>query len=397
MKWFMGLIALGLLASALGQSVLVVRGQSVPVVRLGVAAPLSGERGTTGKTILNGAQLAVLESTARFAKLGLKLELVSFDDQATPAIGLTVARQLAADAAVLGVVGHMNSGVMLEALPAYKSSNLTVISPSSTNPKVTDQGFGFVNRVCGRDDVQGPVAAEFIRNSLKVRRVLVMNDGETYGIGVAQAFTKRAKALGLAVVASITNPIGILSPEALAKVSQQIKLYNPEVIYYGGQETQASVLVKNLQTLKSRAVFVGPDGIDNSQFVASAGAAAKGVYFTSTAGPVLGLRGRDVKGFVQRYTTAFQNPPETYSPYAFDASNMLLAMIATHFEKNKKLPSRAEVSIAVRALEWDGVTGRIRLNANGDRQTADYYVLQYKTAQYPGEVVKAIQSSPPTK
>ena len=389
MKWFFGLVGLALITSALGQS--------VPLVRLAVAAPLSGGQANTGTTVRNGAQLAVLEAQSRFAKLGLKLELLALDDQALPATGALVARKIVIDSRVLGLVGHMNSGVTLEALPIYKAANLVLVSPSNTNPLVTDQGLSMANRVCGRDDVQGPVAAEFIRSSLKARRVLVINDGDAYGLGIAQAFQKRAKAIGLAVVGFISNPKGKLTAAALAAVTQQIKLYNPEVIYYGGTEVQGADLVKNLALSQARAAFVGPDGLDNSNFVGLAGAAAKGVYFTSTAGPVSGLRGRDVKGFVQRYTSAFQSSPETYSPYAFDASNMILEAIAQLFEQNKKLPSRTEVASTVRALEWDGVTGRIRLNANGDRQTADYYVLQYKTAQYPGTVVKAIQSAPPSK
>jgi branched-chain amino acid transport system substrate-binding protein len=389
MKWFGGLAALLLGALALGQS--------VPVVRLAVAAPLSGGQGNTGNTIKNGASLAVLEAQARFLKLGLKLEVVSFDDQALPAVGAGVARQIVADASILGVVGHLNSGVTLETLPIYAPANLVLISPSSTNPKVTDQGFANVARVCGRDDVQGPVAAEFIRSALKARRVLIINDGDAYGIGITQAFGKRAKAVGLAVVGLISNPKGMLSDSALLKLTQQVRLYNPEVIYYGGTEVQGSAMIKTLVASKIRAIFVGSDGLDNSNFISKTGAAAAGVYFTSTAGPISQLRGQDASGFVKRYLAAFKNTPETFSPYAFDAANMILSAIAGLYEKNKSLPSRAEVAAAVRELEWDGVTGRIRLNSNGDRQLADYFVLQYKTARYPGEIVKAIQSAPPVK
>ncbi len=389
MKWFLGFLALvfGALAS----------GQSVPVVRLAVAAPLSGGQANTGNTIRDGAKLAVQEAQARFTKLGVKLELIWLDDQGVPATGAVVARKLVQDTSVLGVVGHMNSGVTLEALPVYKPSNLTLISPSNTNPRVTDQGLANINRVCGRDDVQGPVAAEFIRSSLKARRVLVINDGEAYGIGITQAFGQRAKTLGLAVVGLINNPVGALSQASLSAVTQQIKLYNPEVVYYGGTEVQGAPIAKAMLDSNVKAVLLGPDGLDNSNFVQMAGAAATGVYFTSTAGPISELRGRDVKGFVARYNTVFKTNPETYSPYAYDAASMLLEAILTIYKNNKKLPTRAEVGLAVRGLEWDGVTGRIRLNANGDRQTADYYVLQYKTAKYPGEIVKAIQSAPPTR
>ncbi len=389
MKWFLTGAALSLGALALGQS--------APVVRLAVAAPLSGSRAGTGITIRDGAALAVREAKAKFAQQGIKLEVVDFDDQATPAVGASVARKLVADPSVLGVVGHMNSGVTLEALPVYVPAGLTLISPSNTNPRITSQGFANMNRVCGRDDVQGPVAAEFIRNNLKARRVLVVNDGDAYGVGITQAFSARAKALGLAVVGFITNPTGDLKPVSLAAITQQMKLYNPEVVYYGGTETQGAVLVKALRDNQVKALFVGPDGLDNSSFVSVAGSAATGVYFTSTAGPLTQLRGRDVSGFTSRYLAAFKRNPETYSPYAYDAANMFLSSILEFYKQNKKLPNRQEVGLAVRNLEWDGVTGRIRLNANGDRQNADYFVLQYKTSRYPGEIIKAIQSTPPSK
>ncbi len=369
---------------------------STPVVRLAVASPLSGGQASTGATVRNGAQMAVLEAQNRFTKLGLKLEFVAYDDKADKKLGVQVAKQLVSDTAVLGVVGHLNSGVTLEALPTYSPSGLTLISPSNTNPKVTDQNLANMNRVCGRDDIQGPVAAEFVRNTLKARRVLVINDGEAYGIGLAQAFRDRAKTLGLAVVGFITNPAGALSSQSIAALSQQMKLYNPEVVYFGGLHVQGGEIAKALQTVNTRAAFVGPDGLDNSEFVQIAGAAAKGVYFTSTAGPIKKLRGRDVAGFEQRYQRVFKVSPETYSPYAYDAANILLETIAAHYQANKKLPTRAEVSKEVRNLEWDGVTGRISFNSKGDRQNSDYFVLQYKTAQYPGEIVTQIQSAPPS-
>jgi branched-chain amino acid transport system substrate-binding protein len=366
-------------------------------VRLAVAAPLSGTQQSTGITIQAGAKLAIQEAQKRFAAEGLKLELVSADDKAKPEIAPQVAQRLVQDSSILGVIGHMNSGVTEKTLDVYAPSGLTLISPSNTQPTLTEKGYRGYNRVCGRDDIQGPIAAEFIRNTLKLRRVMVVNNGDPYGIAIAQAFQQRARILGMSIVAFITNPPGTLSAQKLQMLTQQFKLYNPEVLYYGGLDDQGGAIAKALAVSKSRAIFVGPDGIDNSTFVKDAGEAAKGVYFTSTAGPISQLRGRDVSGFVTRYKALFNSEPETYSPYAYDAANILLESILTLYKNNKKLPSRAEVARAVRGLEWDGVTGRIRLNENGDRQIADYFVLQYKTAKYPGEIVKAIQSAPPTK
>lgn len=298
--------------------------QPQTTVRIAVAAPFSGAQKGTGITIQAGGKLAIAEAQKRFTSEGLTLELVSADDQANPQIGTVVARRLVQDTSVLGVIGHMNSGVSLEAMTIYNPAGMPLISASNTNPALTEKGFKSYNRVCGRDDIQGPVAAEFIHNSLRLRRVLVVNDGEAYGIGIANAFRTRARALGLSVVGFITNPIGTLSSQNLSTLTQQFKLYKPDAVYYGGTEAQGGAVVKALTSAKTKAVFVGPDGLDNSNFISVAKDAAQGAYFTSTAGPISQLRGRDVKGFVTRYKALFSAEPETYSPYAYDATNIML-------------------------------------------------------------------------
>ena len=130
-------------------------------IKLAVQAPLSGEQAALGEHVKLGAQLAVEEASKAFKALGYDLVFVPYDDQAKPEVGVANARNIVADPNVLALVGHFNSGVALPASEVYKDAMLAMISPANTATEITDRGYPNVNRVCGRDDVQGPVGARF--------------------------------------------------------------------------------------------------------------------------------------------------------------------------------------------------------------------------------------------
>jgi len=133
-------------------------------------------------------------------KLGYKVELVPFDDQAKPDVGVANAKNMVTDNDILAVVGHYNSGVAIPSSEIYKDAHLVEISPANTNPVVTDRNYAEVNRVCGRDDVQGVVGAEFAAKDMKVKSVYVIHDKTTYGQSIAEFFRDHAKKLGVQVM-----------------------------------------------------------------------------------------------------------------------------------------------------------------------------------------------------
>jgi branched-chain amino acid transport system substrate-binding protein len=371
------------------------------VIRIAGAAPLSGDQAASNVSIRNGMLLAVEEAQARFARLGVKLEYLEADDGASEETGVRVAERLAADRAVLGVVGHVNSSVSLKAMRVYAKTNLLMVSAASTNPGITTQGLKNVARVCGRDDVQGPIAAQFVRDVLGARRVFIVNEGTEYGIGLANSFRDRARRLGLSVVGFVTNPdtslTGAKPLEAAfwTNLAQQVKLYQPQAVYYGGVDPQGAALTKALREAGFQGSIVAPDGIDTQNFVTLAGANAKGVYYTSTAGPLSYLT--NASEFAKRYAARFKMPPESYSAYAYDAANVVVdAVIRAYKNTGNNLPTRAAVSEAARAASLNGITGPIGFTDTGDRRVADYFVLQFKTAKYPGTVVRKLSSAPPT-
>src|SRR5712664_1896472 len=175
--------------------------QAKGTIKIATQSPLSGGQAALGEGIKLGAQLAVEKGKANLEKMGYKVELVPFDDQAKPDVGVANAKNIIADKDILVVIGHLNSGVAIPSSEVYKEVNLAMISPANTNEKVTDRGYANVNRVCGRDDVQGPVGSEFAAQTLKVKSVYVVHDKTTYGQGVAEAFKAEAEKKGVKVIA----------------------------------------------------------------------------------------------------------------------------------------------------------------------------------------------------
>src|SRR5437867_912642 len=181
-----------------GSSVLA---QGKGTVKVATQSPLSGGQAALGEGIKLGTQLAVEKLKGKLEKDGYKVELVPFDDQAKPDVGVANAKNIIADKDIMVVIGHLNSGVAIPSSEVYREVNLAMISPANTNEKITDRAYPNVNRVCGRDDVQGPVGAEFAATVLKVKSVAIVHDKTTYGQGVAEAFKNDVEKKGVKILA----------------------------------------------------------------------------------------------------------------------------------------------------------------------------------------------------
>src|SRR6266542_4564389 len=158
--------------------------QSKGTIKIATQSPLSGAQAALGEGIKLGAQLAVEKFKGNLEKMGYKVDLVPFDDQAKPDVGVANAKNIIADKEIMAVIGHLNSGVAIPSSEVYKEVNVVMISPANTNPVVTDRGYPNVNRVCGRDDVQGVVGAEFAHGTLKVKSGYIVHDKTQYGQSV---------------------------------------------------------------------------------------------------------------------------------------------------------------------------------------------------------------------
>ncbi len=360
-------------------------------IKIAVQAPLSGEQAALGEHIKLGAQLAVEETSKAFKALGYDLILVPYDDQAKPEVGVANARNVVADPDVLVLVGHFNSGVALPASEVYKDAMLVMISPANTATEITDRGYPNVNRVCGRDDVQGPVGARFAAQDLKLKSVYIIHDKTLYGQGVADNFRGEAKKLGM-------NVLGYDGTEERANFSPMIipmKAKNPALVYFGGIYHQGGLLLKQMREKGVKAAFLGPDGLDSAEMVKIAGASVTGTYYTSVAGPPDAYP--ETAAFAKKFKARFGKDIESFGMYGYDAALVGIKAVEQTLQSNGgKKPSRAEVAAAVRGIKgFKGVTGAIAFDNKGDPVKAKYFVLQFDKQSYPGKVVKVIEQQAP--
>jgi branched-chain amino acid transport system substrate-binding protein len=362
-------------------------------IKVATQTPLSGEQAAIGEPIKLGAQLAVEEAVKRFKALGYDLVLVPYDDQAKPEVGVANARNLVADPDVLLVVGHFNSGVALPSSDVYKESLLTMISPANTATEITDRGYPNVNRVCGRDDIQGPLGAKFAAEDMKLKSVYIIQDKTPYGQGVASKFRDEAKKLGLQV-------LGFEGTEERTNFGPLIiplKAKNPDLIYFGGIFNQGGLLLRQMREKGVKSAFMGPDGLDDPEIVKIAGKRVNGAYYTTVAAPV-GYNPESA-AFAAKFKQRFGKDVQSFGIYGYDAAAVGLKAIEDAIgELGGKKPTRQQVSTAVRKIkDFKGITGSITFDSKGDPIHAKYFVLKFEQGKYPGKVVKVLEQSTPAK
>jgi branched-chain amino acid transport system substrate-binding protein len=360
-------IAFAVLALVLPSTPLI-EAQGKGTIKIATQSPLSGGQAALGEGIKLGAQLALEKFKGNLEKAGYKVEMVPYDDQAKPDVGVANAKNIIADKDIMVVIGHLNSGVAIPSSEVYKEVNLAMISPANTNPTVTDRGYPNVYRVCGRDDVQGNVGAEFAQG-LKAKSVYIVHDKTTYGQGVADFFKadaekKGIKVLGFEGTEEKSNFDPIITP---------IKAKNPDLIYFGGIYEQAAPFFKQAREKGVKSKFMGPDGMDSSDLTKIAGKAVVGMYYTSVAGPVSVYP--DAKQFAEEYKKKFGKNPEPFAAQAYDSTAIALKALEAA-TKGGKAPTRDAVTAAVRDVNYKGITGTVRFDSKGDPKTALYFVLQ---------------------
>jgi branched-chain amino acid transport system substrate-binding protein len=366
--------------------------QGKGTIKIATQSPLSGGQAALGEGIKLGAQLAIDKLKGPLEKQGFRVELVPFDDQAKPDVGVANAKNIIADKDVLAVVGHLNSGVAIPSSEVYKDVTLVMISPANTNPTITDRKYPNVNRVCGRDDVQGVVGSEFAQSTLKAKSTYVIHDKTTYGQGVAEFFRSDAEKKGIKVLGfegteEKSNFDAIITP---------VKAKNPDLVYFGGIYDQGAPFFKQAREKGVKATFLGPDGMDSSDLTKIAGKAVVGMYYTSAAGPASALP--RAKQFVDDFKKKFGKNPEPYAAEAYDSTAIALKAIES-VARGGKVPSREDVATAIRKTKLDGITGEIEFDDKGDRKKANYFVLQVASDNPEkwgdNKIVKQLTIAPP--
>ncbi|HZO00635.1 MAG TPA: branched-chain amino acid ABC transporter substrate-binding protein [Burkholderiales bacterium] len=348
-------------------------------VKIGHVGPLTGGIAHLGKDNENGARLAVEEANAAKVKLDgkdVKFVFVAEDDQADPKVGATVAQKLV-DAKVAGVVGHLNSGTSIPASPIYSQAGIPVISGSATNPKLTEQGFKTQFRVVGRDDQQGPAIASYLAANNKPKTVAVIDDATAYGEGIANEVEKTLKAAKITV---LPREKGTDKTTDWKAILTKLRGRNPDAVFYGGMDATGGPLLKQGRELGIKAVFAFGDGACTDEMAKLAGEAAEGLLCSQAGIPVQAAD----KKFLDAYKKKFNADPILYSPFTYDAANMLIQAMqkANSADPKKYLPELAK-------LEFQGVTGKIAFDNKGDRKDAEMTIFTMKGSKI--EPVAVIQ------
>ncbi|WP_404991775.1 branched-chain amino acid ABC transporter substrate-binding protein [Cupriavidus pauculus] len=340
------------------------------VVKIGHAAPLTGGIAHLGKDNENGARLAVEEVNKTGLEIGgkkIKLELVGEDDAADPKTGTAVAQKLV-DAHVVAVVGHLNSGVSIPASKIYSDAGIVQISPSSTNPDYTKQGFKTTYRVVATDAQQGPALANYAAKSLNAKSVAIVDDATAYGKGLADEFEKTAKAAGVNVVArEATNDKATDFKAILTK----IKGKKPDVIMYGGMDATGGPFAKQAKELGIQSKIVGGDGVCTDKVAELAGDAVSNII-CSEAGLALSKmeQGAD---FDKRYQARFNAPVQIYAPFTYDA-----VMVIVDAMKRANSVEPAAILAEMPKTNYKGLIGNIAFDEKGDMKEGTITLYEYK-------------------
>jgi branched-chain amino acid transport system substrate-binding protein len=374
------LVAIVLAAAACGDKKAPASGKASIVI--GSVAPLTGGIAHLGKDNENGVRLAVEEANAAGVKIDGKdvaFDLISLDDQADPKVGTTVAQKLV-DTKVAGVVGHLNSGVSIPASAIYNGANppIPMITGSATNPKLTEQGFKNVFRVVGRDDQQGPAIANYLAATVKPKVAAVIDDATAYGEGLANEVEKTLTSAGVKV---LPRERGTDKTTDWKAVLTKVKGSNPDAVFYGGMDATGGPLLRQGRELGIKAVFSFGDGSCTDNMKQLAGEASDGLLCSQAGIPPQAAS----KRFLDAYKKRFNVDPILYSPFTYDAANLLIEAMkkANSADPAKYLPE-------LQRIDYAGATGRISFDAKGDRADAEMTIFTMKAgALTPIAIIKS--------
>ncbi|HLO03162.1 MAG TPA: branched-chain amino acid ABC transporter substrate-binding protein [Symbiobacteriaceae bacterium] len=378
--------------------------QTTQLITIASLSPLKAGNIANGTAIRNGAEMALLEEGPALANLGITLRFTALDDEGNPDVGPAVTvRAVKADPSLLAIVGTYNSGVVIPTSAAIKPYNVAIVSPANTGVVVTDRLLPNVNRIVGRDDLQGAAVARFVRFTLQAPSLYIVHDELTYGAGFADQVYREAQRLGLKVdaVAEITHDArhpadpelkvaDAAANEAKFKKAQEVVEWiataNSPAVFYGGEVEGAALIVRLMREKGLKAAFISGDGIDNSSFQKIAGAASDGVYYTTVANPVYDTAAGRV--WADRYKAQYKSPPEAYAVYGYDSMMVILKAITDWVQKNpgRTLSREAFMTQVRQTSGFVGIATQVTFDHKGDNRDAQLYLLQVQRAKrpYPG-------------
>lgn len=342
--------------------------QGIPV---GQFTSLTGAQATFGQSNDKGVRLALAQINADGGVLGQPIRLITRDTQSKPGETSTVVRELVSRDKVVALIGEVASGRSLEAAPIAQRSGIPMISPSSTNEKVTESG-DHVFRVCFIDPFQGTACARFVR-SLGANKAAVLTDvSKDYSAGLASNFKKEFQAKGGSLTGEQSYSGG--DKDFSAQLTA-IKAGNPEVIFLPAYYTEAPLIIRQARQLGITVPFVGGDGWDSPELVAVGGASVEGCYFSNHFSEQKATP--EVTAFVSSYKAQYGEDPDALAALGYDALQLLADAMRRAGTTD---PSKVTEALAA-TKDFPGVTGRITLDEHRN-PTKPAVMLQVRKGKF---------------
>lgn len=341
-------------------------------IRIGQFGSMTGGEASFGQATDKGVRLAIDEKNSAGGINGKKIVLISEDDQGKPEEAAAVVKKLITQDKVIALIGEVASTRSLFAAPIAQQYKVPMVSPSSTNPKVTQVG-DYIFRVCFIDPFQGPVVARFAYENLKLRKAAVLKDLKSdYSLGLAEFFTKKFKELGGQIVAEETFQTG--DSDFKAQLTH-IRAANPDALFIPAYYTEVGLIARQARQLGIKAVLLGGDGWDSPKLFEIGKDAVDGAYFAdhySAESP-----SPNTQKFIKAYKEKYKVMPGGLDASGYDAALIL-------FEALEKAPDLKPESIraALAATkDFEGATGKITID--GDRNASkDVFMIQLKDGKY---------------
>lgn len=339
------------------------------VVKIGHVAPLSGAQAHYGKDNENGVRMAIEELNAQGVMIGgkkAKFEIQAEDDAADPKQGTAAAQKLC-DAKVAGVVGHLNSGTTIPASKVYNDCGIPHVTGAATNPNLTKPGYKTTFRIIANDNALALYAAD----TLKLKKVAIIDDRTAYGQGVAEVFKKTAQSKGMQVVdEQFTND----KATDFMAILTAIKAKAPDAIFYGGMDPQAGPMLRQMDQLgMSNVKYFGGDGICTSEIIKlAAGAKSLDNVICAEGGASLDKMPGG-KAWKEKYDKKYPGQFQVYAPYTYDATFLLVEAMKAAKSADPKVytPFLAKSN-------FKGVTSTISFEPNGELKNAATTLYTYK-------------------
>ncbi len=338
-------------------------------VTIATAGPMTGQYAVFGEQMKRGAEMAVKDINAKGGVNGEQLVLQIGDDACDPKQAVAVANQFVNDGVVF-VAGHFCSGSSIPASAVYNEEGILQMSPASTNPQLTEQGFDNVFRTCGRDDVQGQYAANYVVDNNVGSKVAILHDKTAYGKGLADEFKKQLNARGVEEVMYEAITAGDKDFTALIT---KMKEAGVELIYLGGYHTEAGLITRQSREQGFDAKMMSGDALVDKQYWEITGPTGEGTLMTFAPDP---RKKETAAGVVEEFKSAGYDP-EGYTLYTY-------AAIQAFAEAAGKAGSTdpAEVAKALRDGSYETVLGTLSFDDKGDVKNPEYVMYIWKDGQY---------------